>query len=117
MPEITTDNQKESSRANLPSILREYRSKVKAFKPNARLFLAYIVLSGAAMGIFRLLFNFYVLSLGYDEALLGKLVTVNNLTALLVALHIGYLADLIGRKRSLLISNILISLSIFFMVF
>jgi MFS family permease len=99
-----------------PTILREYGSKVKAFRPNARLFLVYIVLMGAAMGIFRLLFNFYLLSLGYDEAILGRLVTINNLTALLVALPMGYMADLIGRKRALLLSAALSSLSVFLMV-
>ncbi len=64
------------------------------------------------MGVFRLLFNFYVLSLGYDEALLGRLITISSLTALLVALPMGYLADLMGRKKSLLISGALMSASI-----
>lgn len=64
------------------------------------------------MGVFRLLFNFYVLSLGYDEALLGRLITVSNLTALLAALPMGYLADLLGRKYALLLSGALMSLSI-----
>lgn len=69
------------------------------------------------MGVFRLLFNFYVLSLGYDEALLGSLITVSNLTALLAALPMGYLADLFGRKNSLLISVSLVSISMMAMVF
>ena len=37
---------------------------------------------GVAMGISQLLFNFYVLSLGYDERLLGQLITVTSMTAL-----------------------------------
>jgi MFS family permease len=69
------------------------------------------------MGVFRLLFNFYVLSLGYDEALLGRLITVSSLTALLFALPMGYFADLIGRKNSLLISGALMSASIVVIVF
>lgn len=69
------------------------------------------------MGVFRLLFNFYVLSLGYNEALLGSLITISSLTALLAALPMGYLADLIGRKNSLLISGALMSASIAVIVF
>ena len=46
----------------------EYASRVRAFSRNARLYLLNVVIVGAAMGVFRLLFNFYVLSLGYDEA-------------------------------------------------
>ncbi len=78
-------------------VLREYASQLKAFSPNARLYLSSVIITGAAMGVFRLLFNFYILSLGYDEALLGKLVTTNSLTALIVALPSGFLADRMGR--------------------
>jgi MFS family permease len=67
---------------------------------------------GAVMGVFRLLFNFYVLSLGFDEALLGNLITASSFVALLAALPAGYLADVIGRKGSLLLSGVLLSASI-----
>lgn len=96
--------------------VRLYASRLKAFRPNARLYLLNVIITGAAMGVFRLLFNFYVLSLGYDEALLGRLITVNNFSALIVALPVGYLADLLGRKRSLLLSGAGMVLSIVGMV-
>jgi MFS family permease len=89
---------------------------VRAFSRNARLYLLNVVIVGAAMGVFRLLFNFYVLSLGYNEALLGSLITVSSLTALLAALPMGYLADFMGRKNSLLISGALMSASIMVIV-
>ncbi len=86
-------------------MLRRYRQQVAAFHPNARLYLTSAVISGAAFGVFRLLFNFYVLSLGYDESLLGVLITVGSFTALLAALPMGYLSDLIGRKAALLLGG------------
>lgn len=96
----------------VPKILREYSSRVSAFKPNARLYLLNVVITGAAMGVFRLVFNFYVLSLGFDEALLGNLITTSSFVALLAALPMGYLADVIGRKTSLIISAALLGASI-----
>jgi MFS family permease len=99
------------------AVAKEYSSRVRAFKPNARLYLSSVIITGAAMGVYRLLFNFYALSLGYDEALLGNLVTVSSLTALLAALPMGYLSDLIGRKASLVIAGIMLSASIFVVVF
>jgi MFS family permease len=87
-----------------------------AFQPNARLYLVNLVITGAAMGVFRLLFNFFVLSLGFDEAMLGNLVTTSSLTALIVALPMGYLADLLGRKASLLASGVFMALAIGAMV-
>jgi MFS family permease len=97
-------------------LLGEYADHVGAFRPNARLYLVNVVITGAAMGVFRLLFNFYVLSLGHDEALLGNLVTANSLTALLVALPMGYLADKIGRKASLVTAGVMICVAITAMV-
>jgi len=92
--------------------LQEYYERIRAFQPNARYYLLNVIILGAAMGVFRLLFNFYVLSLGFDEALLGSLITTSSLAALLAALPVGYLADLLGRKSSLLLSTLLVGLSI-----
>jgi len=92
--------------------VHEYSIQLRSFSMNARLYLLNVIIVGAAMGVFRLLFNFYVLSLGYDEALLGRLITISNLTALLAALPMGYLADLLGRKYALLLSGALMSASI-----
>jgi len=96
--------------------IEDYFFHLRAFRPNARLYLISVIVMGVALGIFRLLFNFYALSLGYDEAVLGRFVTVNNLTALLVALPIGYFADQFGRKKALISASLLTSLSILSMV-
>ena len=97
-------------------MLETYADRLKAFHPNARLYLLNVILAGAATGVFRLLFNFYILSLGYDDAFLGNLVTASSLTALLLALPMGYLADILGRKRSLLIGGLGAALSVALMV-
>ena len=81
--------------------INNYLGNVRAFSRNATLYLMSTIISSLAFGIFRLLFNFYVLSLGFDEALLGNLVATSSMTALIVAIPMGYLADLLGRKISL----------------
>lgn len=86
--------------------LSAYADNVAAFQPNARLYLINAVVLGIASGIFRLLFNFYVLSIGYDEALLGNLVTASAMTSLIAALPMGYLVDIIGRKAALIIGTV-----------
>jgi MFS family permease len=102
--------------ASIGRNIRDYGDHLVAFRPNARLYLVYAIVAGIAIGIFRLLFNFYILSLGFDEKLLGNLVTTSSLTALFVALPMGYLADMLGRKISLLISAVLVSFTIGMMV-
>lgn len=96
--------------------LAAYGAHLRLFRPNARLYLLNVVITGAAFGVFRLLFNFFILSNGYDEALLGSLVTASSLTALAVALPMGYLADLLGRKRSLLFSGVVVAGAVVIMV-
>ena len=90
-------------------LLGEYGSHIRAFKPNARLYLFNVIITGAVMGVFRLIFNFYVLSLGFDEAMLGNLITTSSFVALLAALPMGYLADTLGRKGSLILSGVMLA--------
>ncbi|MCB8921937.1 MAG: MFS transporter [Ardenticatenaceae bacterium] len=92
--------------------LRDYANKVRLFRRNARLYLLVTIINGLAYGIYRLLFNFYVLSLGYDEALLGQLLTTSSLVALLSALPAGYVSDRLGRKPALLIASLATSLAV-----
>lgn len=94
--------------------LRTYIGKLRRFQGNARLCLLSTTLSGIGFGIFRLLFNFFVLSFRsadprYDENLLGQLVMASSLAALAGALPAGYLADRLGRKSSLLLSGAVVS--------
>ena len=93
-------------------ILGEYSSHIRAFKPNARLYLLNVIITGAVMGIFRLIFNFYALSLGFDESVLGNLITTSSFVALIAALPMGYLADMIGRRGSLILSSLLLAFSV-----
>jgi MFS family permease len=96
----------------MQKILQNYLLKVRQFTPNARLFLASIILTGAALGIYRLLFNFYVLSLNMDEAVVGQLTSVNSTTALILAVPMGYLADILGRKKAFILGGLGLGLSI-----
>ncbi|MBC8330928.1 MAG: MFS transporter, partial [Anaerolineae bacterium] len=96
----------------LRNALGAYIARVRLFRPNARLFLLNVILTGISMGVFRLLFNFYVLSLGFDESLVGRLISVSSTTALLSALPMGYLADILGRKYSLVLGGLLTAFSV-----
>jgi MFS family permease len=92
--------------ARLWRVLATYADRLAEFSPNARLYLIFTILIGAVMGVYRLLFNFFLLSLGYDNAMAGTLTTVNNLTALIVAVPMGYLVDRIGHKTALIVGGL-----------
>ena len=109
------DIRQEEERAE-EGVLKTYISRIRAFTPNAVKYLISIMIYGAGFGIHRILFNFFLRSLGYDETLMGLLSTVSSMTVLIAALPMGYLADYFGRKRSLVISALLIGPSILLMV-
>jgi len=97
-------------------VIKTYIERVSAFSPNAWKYLISIMIYGAGFGVHRILFNFFLRSLGYDETLMGLLSTVSSMTVLIVALPMGYLADVLGRKLSLIISGLLTGASMVLMV-
>jgi MFS family permease len=99
------------------NVVQTYIQRVRAFRPNARKYLISLMIYGAGFGIHRILFNFFLRSLGYNETTMGLISTVSSMTTLIAALPMGYLADLLGRKVSLVISGFLIGASILMTVF
>jgi len=97
-------------------VIGTYIERVRAFRPNARKYLISIMIYGAGFGVHRILFNFFLRSLGYDETLMGLLSTVSSTTVLIAALPMGYLADMLGRKLSLVVSGLVIGVSMLAMV-
>jgi len=97
-------------------VIKTYIERVRAFSPNARKYLISIMIYGAGFGIHRILFNFFLRSLGYDETFMGLLSTVSSMSVLIAALPMGYLADRLGRKLSLVISGLIIGPAILLMV-
>jgi MFS family permease len=81
---------------------RRYLSQLRRFGRNARLYLLYSLLSGFGMGILRLFFNLYVLSLGHSTALLGLLVAMPPIVIATSALPMGWIGHRIGFRRALL---------------
>ncbi|KAA3665285.1 MAG: MFS transporter [Chloroflexi bacterium] len=94
-----------------------YFAKIRLFRRNAWLYLIFTILNGLTFGIYWLLFNFYILSLGFDEALLGQILTITSLVALFSALPAGVVSDRIGRKPTMLLSSMATVTAVFGMVF
>lgn len=98
------------------NVINTYIKRVSAFSPNAWKYLISIMIYGAGYGIYQILYNFFLRSLGYDETTMGLLSTISSFTVLIVALPMGYLADVLGRKISLILSGLLIGSSMLLMV-
>jgi MFS family permease len=73
------------------------------FNRPAKLFLTATVLYGIAYSFWELFFNLYMLSSGVGKDTLGLIRAISPLTALLLGLPLGKLADRIGYRKSLII--------------
>jgi len=91
----------------LPAAVTLYLRKTAQFSRNARLVLIYSAFTGLAFGVFRFLFNFYVLSLGpqYDEAFVGTLQTASSFASIAMALPAVYLADRYSHKSIMVVTG------------
>jgi MFS family permease len=80
-----------------------YLRQVRRFGRNARLFLLSQLLAGIASGVYSLLFNLYLIRLGYNEEFIGQVNGLSVLATGLVAFPAGLLADRIGRRRTMIV--------------
>lgn len=93
---------------SLLAAARAYTGYIQAFSPGARLFLAAAALGGLDAGVSSILLNLYVLSLGYDPAGLGALLSFGQLMAIPGALAAGPLVDIWGARRAMLAGTALV---------
>jgi MFS family permease len=68
---------------------------------NAKLFLVGMTLNGLANGVFTVVDQLYLVSLGFGSATLGDIYVMRSIATLLLTLPMGLLADRIGRPKIL----------------
>lgn len=99
---------------NLFDGIRLYLGKTARFQANARLVLIYSAITGLSFGVFRFLFNFYVLSLGtnFDETFIGLLQTTSSFAAIAIALPAAYVAERFSQKRIMVVTSLASAIAI-----
>src|SRR5207248_2537673 len=89
----------------------EYIQQFKHFQRNARLFLISNVLSGVTAGILLVLYNLYLISLGYHADFVGVVLFVGTIGAGLAIFPAGACIDRFSGKIILIISSTLIGIA------
>jgi MFS family permease len=84
-----------------------YLSKVRHFSHNARVYIVYYFLLSIHMGIYGVIFNLYILRLGFREDLLGLMISIVFISTGVAALPAAMLCDRLGRKTTLLIAIVI----------
>lgn len=80
----------------------------RGFGPTANILLGYTLVKGLQLSLYNLIFPLYAYSLGYDQAVIGRLNAIGALTVLVVSIPLGLAADRFGRARTLALSGLLL---------
>jgi MFS family permease len=72
--------------------------RVNGFSRNAKLFLLNTVLFGLGISLLVLLYNLYILSLGFHEDMIGLVTAVASVVAVAAAIPMGLVANRLGYK-------------------
>lgn len=80
------------------------------FQRNARLYLLNNALSGVTTGIVLVLYNLYLVSLGYSTAFVGQILFIGTVGGGIAIFPAGYVIDRVRAKPILIVSNFLIGL-------
>jgi len=80
-----------------------YVNEVRSLNRNCRLGFVATVLSGMSQGIFGVVFNLYVLSLGIEADVLGGILSAGPLAQALGSIPAGFLAERTGFRKAFLV--------------
>lgn len=81
-----------------------YIHKMGSFTLNAKLFLIGSTFLSTMGGIWGVIFNLYLMDMGFREDFVGYMLSIGGLAMGLGALPAGILCDRIGRRRSLMLA-------------
>lgn len=84
------------------SLWNEWVKNVKGYNRNVRLFLWANILFQIGMGFFMIMYNLYVRALGFDQMVLGSVISMTSLATAIILIPAGLLSDRIGRKKIML---------------
>ncbi len=97
--------------------IKEWFGYWKKFDTNVRYLLIASLLTQTGSGMFMVIYNLYVYSLGYTQTLIGSIVSVSSLATVLLVLPAGFISDRMGRRKVILISGLIVGLTQFARVF
>jgi MFS family permease len=87
-------------------IIKDYLRTVSGFHPNVKLLLLRSFIICLYTGIYGILFNLYILNLGYGADFLGLVLAANVMASSVMSIPAGILCDRMDKKKLMVISGV-----------
>ena len=100
----------------MKNIFASYFKNIKSYNRNIKLHLITHFINNLGFGAFHAVFNLYILSMGMTPDFLGIILSLTPFASAIASIPIGFLAEKIGFKRSLLLVNLVIGSAYFMQV-
>jgi MFS family permease len=82
-----------------------YIGKMRLFSRNARLYMVHVVGMDVIFGTWTVMFNLYLLAIGFDVAFIGLRILLSSITQAIFSVPAGLISDRIGRKLSFILGD------------
>ncbi len=92
--------------------MRDWLARVRRSSRAIKLFIAYSLLANIGLGVFQLIYNLYLVRLGYREDFIGTVSAVTTVCVAVAALMMGPLTNRFGSWRCILFGLITISIAL-----
>lgn len=81
------------------ALYNEWAEQIKSYNRNIKLTFIANILTQVGLGIFMVIYNFYIRELGFNELVNGKVISMTSLATALVLIPAGIMSDKVGRKK------------------
>ncbi|RSD28332.1 MFS transporter [Mesobacillus subterraneus] len=95
------------------ALYQEWAAQIKSYNRNIRLTFIANILTQVGLGIFMVIYNFYIRELGYNELVNGKVIAMTSLATAIILIPAGILSDRAGRKKLMLYGAVSTGLILF----
>ena len=92
---------------NVEKKIIELISDINHLRKDAKLMILSDFIAWIAFGLYSIVFQFYLIHVGYDGTMLGMILMITNIATSVSMIPGGLIADNYGRKRTLIIGTLL----------
>ncbi|MDP6605490.1 MAG: MFS transporter [Dehalococcoidia bacterium] len=89
----------------LQAFISDYVVKTRQFSRNAKLYVLHVIGMDMIHGSWTVLFNLYLLAIGFDIKFIGLRLVVEGIARAVTAIPAGLVSDRVGRKASFILGD------------